>query len=363
MKILLAVSGGVSLYKVLDVITGLKNNNHEIKVIMSDSAKKLVPPTLFDVISDGGYVDEDIDSLAHISMAEWCDMVVVVPGTANTIGKIANGIADNIITSTIMAISNKKLRMIFPAMNTFMYRNEAFKENQYKLRNRGWVISGVDSGKLACGYVGEGKLKKPRQIVFEILYHIQNHNDSVWLFPFLDIKPIGKTNDSYSFLDLKEGEIEIPIYPHVGAFGIRRRHDIHKGVDLYAPEGTNVYACEDGIVEAATPFTGKKANCPWWNDTDGVYVRGKSGIIVYGEITKSTEMKIGKEISKGEFIGQVATVLKKDKGRPMSMLHLELHREPAIHCGTWYLPPNEKPENLLDPTQNLLFSIYQEEEI
>lgn len=196
-----------------------------------------------------------------------------------------------------------------------------------------------------------------------------------WLFP-LKMEKLGVTTDSMSFqkIDITK-QVEIPLYPHVGSFGAIRRHDIHKGVDLYCPEGTEVFAVEDGVLCHLRPFTGKCAGCPWWEDTWAVSVAGERGVVVYGEIQWHGFKTIGetvdhlvnkdrdtqrfhflpKEIKRGDLIGHVKTVLKKDKGRPMSMLHLALHNHGVLSNGVWELGA-EKPEGLLDPTGLLVGS-------
>lgn len=182
----------------------------------------------------------------------------------------------------------------------------------------------------------------------------------MWKFPLKNMKYVGKTIDSYSFLDLSENEVELPLYPHVGSFGIRRRHDIHKGVDLYANIGSEVIAVEDGIIVDICPFTGPKAGFPWWLDTEGVYIKGSSGIVVYGEIKANKNLKIGDFVKQGDLIGTVLRVLIEDRGRPTSMLHLELHEHNHIHCNQWELK-KEKPHGILDPSVYL--DITDKEEI
>lgn len=144
----------------------------------------------------------------------------------------------------------------------------------------------------------------------------------------------------------------IPLKPHAGAFGTVRRFDIHTGIDLYCQEGDEALAVEEGEVVFITPFTGPHAASPWWKDTWACGVKGKSGIVVYGEIIPS--VVVGQKVSAGEVIGNVTQVLTKDKGLPMVMLHLELYSE-IMEPVVWEL--NQPcPRGLLDPTE-LLTSI------
>jgi murein DD-endopeptidase MepM/ murein hydrolase activator NlpD len=147
------------------------------------------------------------------------------------------------------------------------------------------------------------------------------------------------------------------LYPHVGSFGVKRRFDKHRGIDLYAPVGTEVYAVEDGIVKDIRPWTGKDANCDWWLDTDAVAVEGKSGLAVYGEIEIDKKIKLNKKIKAGQLIGTVKRVLKNDKGRPTSMLHFEL-RDYGFYKNIAKNWDSDIPEGIKDPTPFLKRSIF-----
>lgn len=144
---------------------------------------------------------------------------------------------------------------------------------------------------------------------------------------------------------------DIPQYGHPGAFGMVRKHDVHTGVDLYTEEGSPVYAVEAGEVVAVLPFTGPEAESPWWFPTDAVMVEGASGVVLYGEI--GPKVKVGEEIFPGTLLGHVKRVLRNDKGKPMSMLHLELY-VPGTKDAVWWTPDQPKPTQLLDPTPFLL---------
>lgn len=162
---------------------------------------------------------------------------------------------------------------------------------------------------------------------------------------------------SDDFRTFEPGQTGVPLGPdHPGAFGYPRKHHTHEGVDLYCPEGTPVAAVEDGVVVSIIPFTGEAAipPSPWWHDTWALLVEGDTGVVVYGEITLSHGYWPGDIIRAGEIIGHVKQVLKEDKGRPMSMLHLELHRHGTKDAVDWV---EYRPETLLDPTEHLMLPL------
>ena len=141
------------------------------------------------------------------------------------------------------------------------------------------------------------------------------------------------TSDSESFRVLPEGLTGLPLRPHPGAFGVQRQHHVHEGVDLYCEPGTPVFAVEAGVVVRVMPFTGPRAGLPWWLDTQAVMVEGPSGVVLYGEIEASVAE--GAYVEGGQQLGQVTRVLRHDKGRPLSMLHLELHEPGTRSAPEW----------------------------
>ncbi len=145
------------------------------------------------------------------------------------------------------------------------------------------------------------------------------------------------------------------IYPDApGQFGAIRKYDIHTGIDFYCNAGSLVTAVEDGVIIAIEIFTGPAVGSSWWNETYAVLVRGVSGVVLYGEVNiEYMTLKVGDVISAGQAIGRIGTpVLKKDKGRPRHMLHLELMKYTATQSLEWKL--NEpQPDLLLDPTPYL----------
>lgn len=179
-KILLCVTGGIAVYKAAALTSKIVQAGASVKVILSDAAAKFVSPLTFQALSRNEvYIDtfdeKDSKSIAHIDLADWADLVLVAPATANTIGKMANGIADNMITSTILAATSPV--WIAPAMNVHMYEHPAVQKNIATLHEFGYEFIEPGEGYLACGYVGKGRLEEPEKIV-EILINHFNPNHS-----------------------------------------------------------------------------------------------------------------------------------------------------------------------------------------
>ncbi len=176
----------------------------------------------------------------------------------------------------------------------------------------------------------------------------------MWSNPLKHRICTGITNDSDSFKNINWDQcFEIPVGAHCGAFSAVRKHDIHKGIDLYATVDTDVYAVETGKIVDIRQFTGDALGFPWWNDTWAISVEGDTGVVVYGEIDVHSELKVGNYVEAGSSLGTVLEVLKKYKGRPMSMLHLALHRHGVLRNGRWDVGAPQ-PVGLLDPTHHLL---------
>lgn len=170
-NIVVGVSGGIAAYKACDVVSKLKKQGFKIDVIMTKNAQEFVSPLTFQTLSNQKVVTDMFETpsdwnVEHIELAKKADVFVIVPATANIIGKIANGIADDMLTTTIMATEAKKV--IVPAMNTKMYHNPFVQENILKLKKHGYYFIEPVSGLLACGDTGKGKMEEPTVIVEEL---------------------------------------------------------------------------------------------------------------------------------------------------------------------------------------------------
>jgi phosphopantothenoylcysteine decarboxylase/phosphopantothenate--cysteine ligase len=173
-NILIGITGGIAAYKICSLINFLKKERVEVKVILTEAAQKFITPLTFQTLSGNTvYTDMfkiiDTTQVEHIALAKWCNLMLVAPATANTIGKIANGIADNLLTTVVMALPKETPVLIAPAMNTNMWRNKFVQQNIKKLKEIDrYHLIGPRSGKLACGDEGEGALVDKKEITAKI---------------------------------------------------------------------------------------------------------------------------------------------------------------------------------------------------
>lgn len=178
--VVIGVSGGIAVYKTLDVISRLRKLGVNVNVIMTKSATEFVTPLSFQSLSQNYVVcdmfeDPKTWDVEHISLAKRADVFLIAPATANAIGKIANGIADDMLTTTVMATKAKVL--IAPAMNTNMYENPILQKNINTLKELGYNFVEPESGRLACGDTGKGKLASPETIVDEVVKLLSREQD------------------------------------------------------------------------------------------------------------------------------------------------------------------------------------------
>ena len=166
-KILLGVTGGIAAYKAVDLASKFTKLSAEVQTIMTTSACEFVSPLTFKSITHQKVVTKMFDpeaDIEHISLADWADIVVIAPATANIIGKIAGGIADDLLSTSIMAATAPIL--IVPAMNIHMYENPIVQQNITKLSDLGYLFMEPESGNLACGYEGKGRFPKTEEICY-----------------------------------------------------------------------------------------------------------------------------------------------------------------------------------------------------
>ena len=172
-NILVGVTGGIAAYKSAGIVSLLKKKGYNVKVVMTENATKIIGTLTLETLSRNRIYVDMWDSnphyeVEHISLADWADVVLVAPATYNIIGKVANGIADDMLTTILSAVSVRKPVFFALAMNVNMYENPILKENINKLKSFGYRFIDAEEGLLACNYSAKGRMSEPEDIVDEI---------------------------------------------------------------------------------------------------------------------------------------------------------------------------------------------------
>ena len=178
--VLLAVTGSIAAYKIANLASMLKKTGCDVHVTMTENATNFINPITFETLTANKCLVDTFDrnfqfNVEHVSIAKKADVVMVAPASANVIGKIANGIADDMLTTTVMACRCPII--LAPAMNTNMFRNPIVQDNIEKLKRFGYELIEPDKGYLACGDVGEGKMPSENDLMWHILKHIACEKD------------------------------------------------------------------------------------------------------------------------------------------------------------------------------------------
>lgn len=178
-NVLLCVTGGIAAYKAATLTSKLVQKGANVRVLMTDAATHFITPMTFQSISKNAvYTDvfneKDPSIISHIQLADWADVVIVAPATANIIAKFANGIADDMVSSTFLAVTAPTF--IAPAMNVHMYNNPATQYNIKILKSRGYYFIEPGEGMLACGYKAKGRMEEPENIIQEVEDYFLSNN-------------------------------------------------------------------------------------------------------------------------------------------------------------------------------------------
>lgn len=405
MKVLMISSASVSVPISAKVHRRLLDDGHVVMQFLTQNAKTLwVGSGKFDditdlMILDGSFKDEcdrhfqDGKGIIHIEFVDTHDVCVVCPADFNIVGKMANGIADDVASSTLAAwIGSGKPLYIAEAMNTMMYQNPIHLANVWKLDKLPQVKFICPTvKKLACGSYGIGGLADANAIADIVEGHswVQpiKTKDLIGVTKRVFLHPLPRnyygnpgpcvdvTKDDFSFRDY------LPKFNEPGAFGAERKYDRHEGVDIYCKYGSEVYAVEDGEVVDSYQYTGSEETGAWWNPTWCLKVKGRSGVVTYGELQMPDEClsypkivskpneklkfgevkykypEVGTLVKAGDHIGYVGKVLPDEKRRDdirnhnNCMLHMELRTE-NCHLDGWELGA-ERNKKLLDPSPYL----------
>jgi len=178
--VLLGVTGGIAAYKAAALASALVKQHAAVEVVMTKNATEFITPLTFEELTGRRTMVDTFDrnfshQVEHIALAERTDLVIIAPATANVCAKLAHGLADDMLTTTVLACRCPKL--IAPAMNTNMYENPVTQDNLAALRRYGWEVIEPASGRLACGAVGKGKLPEPETLLQHILRHLACPHD------------------------------------------------------------------------------------------------------------------------------------------------------------------------------------------
>ena len=176
-RVLLIICGGIAAYKSLEIIRLLKKDGVSVKTILTKNGAEFVTPLSVTSLSQSKvYQDlfsiEDEAEMDHISLSRWADLILIAPATANTISKLANGTSDDLASAVVLA-SNKKI-FIAPAMNVRMWEHQSTKQNIAKLKSYNYELIGPETGDMACGEYGEGKMTEPKEIVNKLKVYLKN---------------------------------------------------------------------------------------------------------------------------------------------------------------------------------------------
>ena len=204
-NILLGVTGGIAAYKMADVASMLVKQHADVHVVMTENATKFITAETFQVLTKNKvYVDvfdeepDDYVNVPHVSLGTSADCVLIAPATADVIGKIANGIADDMVTTTVLPARCPIL--IAPSMNVYMLENVIVQDNIKKLKKFGYQIIEPDDGHLACGYDGKGKLPQPEKLVEQVLLACAKEKDLKGKKVLVDAGPTQEAIDPVRFI-------------------------------------------------------------------------------------------------------------------------------------------------------------------
>lgn len=201
--VLLGVTGGIAAYKSAMLCSALVKQRCSVKVVMTKNATEFITPLTFETLSGNRCVTDTFDrnrphQTEHISLAQEADLIIVAPASADVIAKCAHGIADDMLTTTILAASCPKLAA--PAMNTGMYDNPVTQDNLALLRHYGWQIVEPGTGRLACGSVGKGRMAEPEELLEAVIHSISHEKDLKGLKVLVSAGPTQEALDPVRYL-------------------------------------------------------------------------------------------------------------------------------------------------------------------
>ena len=268
--VVLGVTGSIAAYKIASLASALKKKGADVQVIMTRNAAQFITPVTFETLTGNKCLIDTFDrnftfEVEHISVAKKADLVLVAPASANVIGKLAHGIADDMLTTTILACKCPKL--LSPAMNTAMYENPVVQDNLSILKKYGWEVIEPASGYLACGDTGAGKMPEPEVLLSHIEQHLACEKDLLGKKVLVTAGPTQEALDPVRYLTnhstgkmgyaiahaaslrgadvtLVSGPVSIAPPPFVNLISITSAQDMFEAVSAHATE-------QDAIIKAA----------------------------------------------------------------------------------------------------------------
>ncbi|MFB3236307.1 bifunctional phosphopantothenoylcysteine decarboxylase/phosphopantothenate--cysteine ligase CoaBC [Staphylococcus pseudintermedius] len=203
-NILLAVTGGIAAYKAIDLTSKLTQGGYDVRVMLTEHAQQFVTPLLFQAISRNAvytntFLEENPAEIQHIALGDWADAIVVAPATANIISKLSHGIADDMVTTTLLATTTPKF--MAPAMNVHMFENPRIQANIQTLIDDGYHFIEPGEGFLACGYVAKGRMAEPLEIKAVIDRQGQKNAEKIQSAYFRDKKVLVTAGPTIETID------------------------------------------------------------------------------------------------------------------------------------------------------------------
>lgn len=271
-KIVVGISGGIAAYKTPQIIRYLVKQGAEVKVAVTNNALQFVTPTVLETLSKNN-VYSDLFSphnqynTEHISLSDWADMMLVAPATANCIGKIASGIADDALSTLLLAF--RKPIFLCPAMNTNMYMHFAVQRNIEYLKHNGIMIIEPTCGELACGVEGRGRMEEPEKIIEQIVLYYRQKSDFYNRNILITAGPTYEKIDAVRFIgNFSTGKMGYAIAEELASRGANvtlvsgptslevhhpniHRINVTSAVEMYAAATENFPMCDAAILSAA----------------------------------------------------------------------------------------------------------------
>ena len=315
-NVLLCVTGSIAAYKIAELASRLVKLHCNVDVIMTKNATNFINPITFETLTGNKCIVDTFDrnfqfNVEHVSLAKKADCVMIAPASANIIGKIANGIADDMLTTTVMACKCKV--MISPAMNTNMYDNPIVQDNISRLRRFGYEVIEPDSGYLACGDTGRGKMPSPESLLWYILKETAYEKDMKGIKLCVTAGPTREAIDPVRFISnnstgkmgyaiarmamlrgadvtLVSGKVDVPPVPFVNIINVISAQDMYDAVTSRSDE-------QDIIIKAAAVADYTPAN------VSDQKVKKKDGDMAIELVrTKDILKTLGENKKEGQFL-------------------------------------------------------------